>query len=80
MSTKTNAPFVVEEKPGKKFWCSCGESLKEPYCDGSHARLNTGKKPVAVELAEDKKIAWCGCKATKKPPYCDGSHRQLAPK
>ena len=79
MSTKQNAPFVIDEQPGRKAWCSCGESLKQPYCDGSHARLQTGCRPVIVELAEAKKVAWCGCKATKTPPYCDGSHKCLPP-
>ena len=77
MSTKRNSPWVVDEQPGKKFWCACGESQKQPYCDGSHARLNTGKRPVMVEITEAKKVAWCGCKATKNPPYCDGTHRTL---
>ncbi|MDE2038740.1 MAG: CDGSH iron-sulfur domain-containing protein [Elusimicrobia bacterium] len=78
MSTKRDAPWVVEEQPGKKAWCSCGESLKQPYCDGSHARLNTGKRPVICEIDQPKKVAWCGCKRTKTPPFCDGSHKTPA--
>ena len=79
MSTKQNKPWVVEEQPGRKAWCACGESQKQPYCDGSHRTLNTGKVPVIVELTEAKKVAWCGCKETKTPPYCDGTHRSLPP-
>ncbi|OGR88779.1 MAG: cytochrome C551 [Elusimicrobia bacterium RIFCSPHIGHO2_02_FULL_57_9] len=74
---KQNVPYVIEETSGKKAWCSCGESEKQPYCDGSHARKNTGKHPIRVELTEAKKVAWCGCKQSKNPPYCDGSHRSL---
>lgn len=79
MSTKENRPRVVEEQPGRKAWCACGESANQPYCDGSHKRLNTGCSPVVVELVEPKKVAWCMCKLTKTPPYCDGTHRTLAP-
>ncbi len=71
------APFVVDEQPGRKAWCACGHSGKQPYCDGAHARNNTGMSPVVVEVAEGKKIAWCGCKHSKNKPYCDGSHRTL---
>ena len=77
MSTKQNAPFVRDEQPGRKAWCACGESAKQPFCDGSHSRLNTGKVPVIVELTEAKKVAWCGCKETKTPPFCDGTHKTL---
>lgn len=70
-------PFVKEEKPGKIAWCACGESEKGPYCDGSHARKNTGKTPVIVELTEEKKVAWCGCRESGKKPYCDGTHSKL---
>lgn len=79
MDTKRNSPFVVDEQPGRKAWCSCGHSQKQPYCDGSHSRLNTGMSPVIVELTEAKTVAWCGCKATKTPPYCDGTHKHLPP-
>ncbi|MBI5629988.1 MAG: CDGSH iron-sulfur domain-containing protein [Elusimicrobia bacterium] len=70
-------PYVIEEPAGKKAWCACGESQKQPYCDGSHARLNTGISPIRVELSEGKKVAWCGCRRSKNKPYCDGSHRSL---
>lgn len=70
-------PYVVEEQSGRKFWCACGQSQKQPYCDGSHARLNTGISPIKVELAEGKRVAWCGCKHSNNKPYCDGSHARL---
>ncbi len=71
---KQSAPYVKDEKPGKVAWCSCGESEKSPYCDGAHARKNTGKTPIVVELTEEKKVAWCGCGRSGKKPYCDGTH------
>lgn len=71
---KQNAPYVKEETAGKKFWCSCGESEKQPYCDGSHARKGTGKRPVPVDVPAPRTVAWCGCKRTGTPPFCDGTH------
>lgn len=70
-------PYVKEEEPGKKFWCACGYSQNQPYCDGSHSRQNTGIQPVKVEFTEKKKVAWCGCKRTGNPPFCDGTHAKL---
>ena len=69
------SPIVQEETPGEKWWCSCGRSQKQPFCDGSHA--GTGFTPLNVKIEEDRKVAWCACKATKSAPYCDGSHRDL---
>ncbi len=70
-------PFVAQETPGKKFWCACGYSQNQPYCDGSHAKSGTGLSPVMVEFTEEKKVAWCGCKHSGNKPYCDGSHGKL---
>jgi len=68
-------PYVIDEVPGTKFWCACGRSKNQPYCDGSHK--GTGISPVKVEIKEAKKVAWCGCKHSEKGPFCDGSHRHL---
>jgi len=68
-------PYVIEEAPGTKFWCACGRSKNQPYCDGSHK--GTGIAPVKVEITERKKVVWCGCKHSKKGAFCDGSHRKL---
>ena len=68
-------PYVIDEQPGKKAWCSCGLSKKQPYCDGSHK--GTGMTPVVVEITEARKVAWCGCKYTERQPFCDGSHGEL---
>ena len=70
------SPYKVELEEGKRyFWCACGRSQKQPYCDGSHK--GTGFAPLMYE-AEKSGDAWlCGCKQTKKKPFCDGSHNSL---
>ena len=68
-------PYVVEEKAGKKAFCNCGLSSKDPYCDGSHK--GSEFSPEIIELTEDKKVAWCGCKHSKKGAFCDGTHKAL---
>jgi len=77
MSTKRNAPFVMDVQPGEYHWCACGESQTQPYCDGSHARLGTGKRPIRAVIDAAKKIAWCGCKESGTKPFCDGTHAKL---
>ena len=71
------APYGIEVEAGKKYyWCSCGRSAKQPFCDGSHA--GTGITPVSYKAEAAQKLWFCGCKATKKIPFCDGSHKRLA--
>jgi len=68
-------PAQVSLEPGMHFWCSCGKSSKQPFCDGSH--YGSEFVPVIFKLA-DKQEAWlCQCKQTKNPPYCDGTHKTL---
>ena len=67
-----NLPTMVELAPGTYYWCSCGKSQKEPFCDGSHT--GTSNSPVEFVVQEKKKVALCTCQRTKKTPYCDGSH------
>jgi CDGSH-type Zn-finger protein len=70
------SPYPVEVEAGKKyFWCACGRSRKQPFCDGSHK--DTGITPIAYEPTESKKLWFCGCKTTKNRPLCDGSHNAL---
>ena len=70
------SPYPVEVEAGKKyFWCACGRSKNQPFCDGSHK--GTGITPVAYEPAQARKLWFCGCKTTKNRPLCDGSHNAL---
>ena len=67
--------IVVEvEKNKSYFWCSCGLSSKQPFCDGSHK--NTEFSPVKFIAAETKKMFFCTCKQTNNQPFCDGSHNK----
>ncbi|MEK7286750.1 MAG: CDGSH iron-sulfur domain-containing protein [Nitrospirota bacterium] len=68
-------PYIEEMEPGKYWWCACGRSESQPFCDSMHS--GTGIGPMAVTIDQKKKVAWCGCKQTKTPPFCDGSHSQL---
>ncbi|MCS7297478.1 MAG: CDGSH iron-sulfur domain-containing protein [Bacteroidia bacterium] len=69
------APYGVQLNPGTYYWCACGRSAKQPFCDGSHR--GTGFSPIKVSIDESKKVWFCGCKHTKTPPFCDGTHRQI---
>jgi CDGSH-type Zn-finger protein len=70
------APYPVEVEAGKSYWwCSCGLSKKQPFCDGSHA--GSGFQPVKFVADQAKKMFFCGCKASKNQPFCDGGHKNL---
>jgi len=69
------SPFVQKVEPGTYWWCACGCSKEQPFCDGSHK--GTGFTPYQVELAQAETVAWCGCKHSGKKPRCDGTHRTL---
>ena len=77
MSTAVRAsdtPFGVAVESGKSYyWCSCGRSAKQPFCDGSHKE--TGFTPMKYEATESRTVYFCGCKVTGKAPLCDGSHK-----
>ena len=66
----------IEVEIGTKYyWCSCGLSKSQPFCDGSHSGTNFS--PVEYIANETKILGFCGCKYTKNAPLCDGYHKQL---
>jgi len=68
-------PTVIELNAGAYWWCACGQSKKQPYCDGSHK--GTGFTPLEFKLEATKRVALCLCKHTAGAPFCDGSHKKL---
>lgn len=71
----SDTPYPVEVESGKDYyWCSCGLSKNQPFCDGSHK--TTSFSPLKYQATKSEKIYFCGCKQTKNPPFCDGSHKQ----
>jgi CDGSH-type Zn-finger protein len=70
------APFKVDVEAGKSyFWCACGRSQKQPFCDGSHK--GTGFSPIKFDATAAKAVFFCGCKHSQKAPLCDGTHANL---
>lgn len=68
-------PYSVELEPGDYWWCSCGKSTNQPFCDGSHN--GSEFEPVKFTIAEKTTVWLCGCKRTQDPPFCDGMHNKL---
>jgi CDGSH-type Zn-finger protein len=68
-------PYVMKLKAGTHFWCACGNSSNQPFCDGSHK--GSGFAPTKIEIEEEKNVALCGCKHSKNGAFCDGTHKEL---
>ena len=69
-------PYSIQVEEGKKyFWCACGKSAKQPFCDGGHS--GTGIAPTMYTADKSRTVFFCGCKQTGKAPLCDGSHAKL---
>jgi CDGSH iron-sulfur domain-containing protein 3 len=69
-------PYQVQLKEGQAyFYCRCGRSGKQPFCDGSHK--DTGFEPLRFVADRTGVFNLCGCKTTDDEPFCDGSHNVL---
>ena len=70
------SPAAVEVKEGQTYyWCRCGRSKNQPFCDGSHK--GTGISPLEFKAGKDDTVYFCRCKATGDEPLCDGTHNKL---
>lgn len=62
--------------PGEYFYCACGLSQNNPFCDGSHKKTKTFS-PIQVKIRMKQEVKWCDCRHSKTLPFCDHSHRDL---
>ena len=70
------APYGIDVEAGKTYyWCSCGRSAKQPFCDGSHKP--TEFKPIVFKQEKNEEVWLCQCKQSKDRPFCDGTHNGL---
>jgi len=70
------SPYAVEVEEGKRYWwCACGHSKSQPFCDGSHK--GTEFSPVAYTAEKSGTVYFCGCKHSANKPLCDGGHSKL---
>ncbi len=73
-----NRPVPVNLEAGKTYYfCTCGKSASQPFCDGSHKGSGLAPKPFKAE--KDGTAYLCQCKATANAPFCDGSHKAIPP-
>ena len=71
----SDTPFAVDVVAGQDYWwCACGRSAKQPFCDGSHKV--TSLTPMKYTATQTGKVFFCGCKARGNKPLCDGSHKK----
>ena len=70
------SPYAVEVEAGRTyFWCVCGRSSRQPFCDGSHK--DTGLEPMKWQAEASGRKFFCGCKQSANAPFCDGAHNSL---
>lgn len=70
------SPYATEVKEGETYyWCACGRSKSQPFCDGSHEGTGIEPQPFTAEKTET--VYLCGCKHSKNAPFCDGAHNDL---
>ncbi len=71
----SETPFAVAVEQGKDYWwCACGRSQNQPFCDGTHK--GSTFSPVKYSATENKQVYFCGCKASGNQPLCDGTHKK----
>ena len=71
----SNTPYAVDVVAGQDYWwCACGRSARQPFCDGSHKV--TSFTPIKYTATENAKVFFCGCKASGNKPLCDGTHKK----
>lgn len=71
----SDTPFAVQVEQGKSyFWCACGRSQSQPFCDWSHK--GSTFTPIKYSATESQEVYFCGCKGSANKPLCDGSHKR----
>ncbi|HUH37920.1 MAG TPA: CDGSH iron-sulfur domain-containing protein [Spongiibacteraceae bacterium] len=70
-----DTPYSVDVSAGRDYWwCACGRSASQPFCDGSHK--GSVFTPVKYRAEQSKAVYFCGCKSSHHAPLCDGSHKR----
>jgi CDGSH-type Zn-finger protein len=70
------SPFAIEVEAGKSYWwCSCGKSATQPFCDGSHK--GSDFSPVEYKADKAEAVYFCGCKHSANGVMCDGTHKKF---
>lgn len=77
-------PIIADNKPKKVeltagtdyYFCTCGRSKNQPFCDGSH--IGSDFSPQQFSVEQDQVAYLCCCKHSSNQPFCDGSHQQFS--
>jgi CDGSH iron-sulfur domain-containing protein 3 len=72
----SDTPFAVAVEAGKDYWwCACGSSKNQPFCDGTH-KQRAEFTPIKYSATQDATVYFCGCKSSGNKPLCDGTHKK----